>query len=325
MSANQVAVLGQKPSVVRRMAERFGVDPDKMLTTLKATVFRGEVSNEQLMMLLVVADQHGLSPFNRELFAFPSQNGIIPCVSIDGWLRLANENPNFKGMTYSQSEEIVTLDDAKPCPAWMEVTIHRKDREFPTVVREHLDEVYRPPYLRSGNKIAGPWQTHTKRMLRWKTTIQGIRVAFSMGGLYDEDEAGRILEAEAVDVTPTVKISPKRLKELAEGMLKAVEAKDRAALTAIYDPLSNDERQALWPHMRSYERSGIKALLANKAIPDDVDIDAWSVTALQGAKTGPDLLASYSAIEGAYADRDMEVPLDIQTLFGDLKQSLAVP
>ena len=37
-----------------------------MLTTLKATAFKGDVSNEQLMALLIVADQYQLNPGRKK-------------------------------------------------------------------------------------------------------------------------------------------------------------------------------------------------------------------------------------------------------------------
>ncbi len=46
--------------------------------------------------------------------------------------------------------------------------------------------------------VNGPWQTHTKRMLRHKALIQCSRIAFGFVGIYDEDEAQRIIEGQAV-------------------------------------------------------------------------------------------------------------------------------
>ena len=64
---NQVATIDQNqkkaPSLLTRMGQRFGVDENKLLTTLKNTAFKiknGEATNEQMMALMVVADQHGL-------------------------------------------------------------------------------------------------------------------------------------------------------------------------------------------------------------------------------------------------------------------------
>jgi phage recombination protein Bet len=114
-------------SVVVRMAERFGVDPDKMMGTLKATAFKGEVSNEQMMALLVVADSYGLNPWTKEIYAFPDKNnGIVPVVGVDGWSRIINSHPQFDGIDFEQ--------DADSCTC----TIHRKDRGHPIRVTEYF-------------------------------------------------------------------------------------------------------------------------------------------------------------------------------------------
>mgnify|MGYP005817126799 CR=1 FL=1 len=174
-----------------------------MMATLKATAFRqkeGEVSDAQMMMLLVIANEYNLNPFTRELYAYPDkQNGIVPVVSIDGWVRIINERPSMRGFEFTAAENMVTPDGGKPCPEWMEIVIHRSDRDHPVTIREYLDEVYRPPFegkRRDGTKysVPGPWQSHTKRMLRHKTLIQGARIAFGFGGIFDEDEAQRIVE-----------------------------------------------------------------------------------------------------------------------------------
>jgi hypothetical protein len=174
----------QSKSVLLRMAERYGIDPAKMLDTLKATAFKGNVSNEQMMALCVVAEQYGLNPWTKEIYAFPdSRNGIVPVVGVDGWSRIINSNPAFDGMYFVQ--------DAESCTC----RIHRKDRSHPIEVTEWLSECLRD---------AGPWKSHPKRMLRHKAMIQCARIAFGFVGIYDEDEAERI-----IDVTPVTKVDPR--------------------------------------------------------------------------------------------------------------------
>lgn len=175
------AVVELKPKegkLVARMAERFGVDADKMMTTLKATAFRGDVSNEQMMALLIVSEQHGLNPWLKEIYAFPSKNGIVPVVGVDGWSRIINEHPQCNGIQFKED------DDGK----WVECVIYRKDREHPTTVREWMEECKRG---------TDPWKSHPRRMLRHKALIQCARIAFSFAGIYDQDEAERIIEVEA--------------------------------------------------------------------------------------------------------------------------------
>ena len=193
---NQIATTEQK-SLVSSFAAKFGVDGNKMLSTLKATAFRqrdgSDISNEQMMALLVVADQYGLNPFTKEIYAFPDRNnGVIPVIGIDGWSRIINANSQFDGIEFRQSEEIIEIVGAQKCPVWIECVIYRKDRNHPTVVREYLDEVYRAPF-KAG--MSGPWQTHTKRFLRHKAMIQCARIAFGYVGIYDQDEGERILDS----------------------------------------------------------------------------------------------------------------------------------
>jgi phage recombination protein Bet len=170
-------------SVLVRMAQRFGVDPEKMMVTLKATAFKGDVTNEQMMALAVVADQYGLNPWTKEIYAFPDRGGIVPVVGVDGWSRIINTNPQFDGMDFVDGEL-----NGKMIPAWIECRMHRKDRAHPVCVKEYFDEVYRD---------TGPWKSHPRRMLRHKAMIQCARIAFGFVGIYDEDEAERI-----IDVTP---------------------------------------------------------------------------------------------------------------------------
>lgn len=196
----------EKPSLVKNFAGKYGVDADKILSTLKATAFKQKngtpVTNEQMMALLVVADQYNLNPFTKEIYAFPDKGGIIPIVGVDGWSRIINEHDSFDGMDFNQSEERVEMEGAKPAPEWIECVIYRKDRSHPITAREYLDEVYRPAFEKNGRKMSGPWQTHTKRFLRHKAMIQAARIAFGYTGIYDQDEGERIIEGQVISREP---------------------------------------------------------------------------------------------------------------------------
>lgn len=198
------------PAAVRKTAlgllsERLNIPPEQLKTTLKATVFATCKSDDEFLAAVIVANEYKLNPFTKEIYAFPSkQGGVIPIVSTDGWNKLMTSHQQYKSHEYAFSDEIVKLEDAKDCPAWCEIIIHKQDGSK-VVVREYLDEVYRPPFMSNGRKIDGPWQSHTKRMLRHKTKIQGAREAFGFGGIYDEDEGKRIIDAEAHIIPQTIK------------------------------------------------------------------------------------------------------------------------
>lgn len=190
-------------SQAKKLAESFGIEGDaqEIVSILKATAFRsdkGEVTDAQLAALLIVAGQYGLNPWTKEIYAFPDKkNGIVPVVGVDGWSRIINEHAQFDGMEFRASETMIRMPGANvDAPEWMEAIIYRKDRSRPTVVREYLDEVYRDPFKGQYGVVVGPWQTHTKRFLRHKTSIQASRLAFGFGGIYDQDEAERIVEGK---------------------------------------------------------------------------------------------------------------------------------
>ena len=164
----------------------------------------GQVTDEQMSALMIIANEYNLNPFTREIYAYPDKGGIVPVVGVDGWTRIMNEHPQFDGVEFKFSDEKVT-HKGKNCNEWIECIITRKDRAKPIVVREYLDEVVRTP------SFPTPWDTHPKRMHRHKTLIQAARIAFGFSGIYDEDEAERIMEKDvtAEGSHETVKPTPK--------------------------------------------------------------------------------------------------------------------
>ena len=80
----------QKQSALAVMASKFSVEPARLLETLKATLMP-KATNEEMLSFVVVANQYGLNPFTREIYAFPARNGgIQPVVSVDGWIKMMN-------------------------------------------------------------------------------------------------------------------------------------------------------------------------------------------------------------------------------------------
>lgn len=233
--ATSAAPTQKRTSLVTKMANKYSIDPAILLTTLKKTCFQlrdknMEPTNEQMVSLLVVADQYGLNPFTKEIFAFEDKNkGVVPIVSVDGWSRMMNDHEMMDGIEFRFGGEIVYPEKGKPCPEWCEAVIYRKDRNRPTIVREYLDECYVGPR----NGYSGPWQTHTKRMLRHKAEIQCARVAFSFSGIYDEDEGMRVIEGVATRVAAT---EPAKVSDLQRRLeQQATAAKDDAPPDAEQD------------------------------------------------------------------------------------------
>lgn len=178
-----------------KLAARLGIEGNTELENiLKVTAFKQRdgtpPSDAQMTALMIVANQYGLNPWTKEIYAYPDkQNGIVPVVGVDGWSRIINDHPQLDGIEFNYSTETVT-HKGKTCHEWIDCLIFRKDRAKPIVIREFFAEV-----VRSVN-FATPWDSHPNRMHRHKTLIQCARVAFGFTGIYDDDEAERIAERD---------------------------------------------------------------------------------------------------------------------------------
>ena len=221
--------------LVARFAERYGFGEDELLNTLAQTAFRqqnGSVpTREQLLSLLSVADSYDLNPFIRQIYGLSDRRGgVLPVISVDGWTRVMNSYPQSDGMEFIYPDELVQFDeDMKPCHPWMDCVIYRKDRQHTIRVREYLDELYRPAVIKNGKKFPGPWQTCPKRMLRHKCQIQAIRIAYGLSGLFEPDEAERLLETQMGESVP----------DLREPVHKPVEAASDE-VEAVVEPVSSE-------------------------------------------------------------------------------------
>ena len=188
-----------------KLAERFGMGADgDVVAVLRQTAFKGPATDAQLTALMVVAQQYGLNPFTKEIYAFPDKNnGIVPVVGVDGWARIINSHSQFDGLDFEQ--------DATSCTC----IIHRKDRGHPIRVTEYMVECAR---------TVGPWQTHPYRMLRHKALIQCARLAFGFVGIFDQDEAERIVEAESKVIISPTKSAPGEVSSITQDRQMVIRA-----------------------------------------------------------------------------------------------------
>jgi len=177
-AATAVAASAPPRSIIADMAARYGMDGARFKQTLQATVIKGNCSDEQFAAFMLVARQYDLNPFTREIYAFPSQGGIQPIVSIDGWMKMINAHPCFNGMGFDDHL------DAQGKLLSITCTIHRKDRTHPICVTEYMSECARNTDV---------WRKWPARMLRHKAAIQAARYAFGFSGIMEEDEYERMV------------------------------------------------------------------------------------------------------------------------------------
>lgn len=190
------------PNIFSLMASAYSMSATSLSDTLRKTIFpSANATNEQLAAFCVVAHQYGLNPFLKEIYAFPAKGGgVIPVVSIDGWIKIINRHPQFESMSI---QEIVSEDGKPICTT---CTIRRKDRTEPVSITEHLTECFR---------ATEPWKQMPSRMLRHKAVKECARYAFGFGGIHDEDEARDVLAREAVEERPAIPTVGRRVIQAA--------------------------------------------------------------------------------------------------------------
>jgi hypothetical protein len=221
-----------------KLATLFNIpESSDLVAVLKATAFKGQVSDAQMSALLIVANQYNLNPWTKEIYAFPDKNnGIVPVVGVDGWSRIINENPQFDGMDFEQDEESCTC------------IIYRKDRSHPIKVTEYMSECKR---------AAGPWQSHPKRMLRHKAMIQCARLAFGYVGIYDQDEAERIVDVnEKPNQRNAASVASQAQAEAEDVLDTETREKLLADLYAVADT-GTEALQEAWGKLHKHERKAL--------------------------------------------------------------------
>jgi phage recombination protein Bet len=318
------AAEAERVSLLATFAQKYGLEANNMMRTLRSTIFRPnkqgqEPSNEQVAAFLIVANNHNLNPFTKEIHGFLDKwGGIVAVVGLDGWVKKINEHPQFDGMSFEQDDEKCTC------------TMYRKDRGHPVVHTEYMIECKRD---------TDPWRTHPKRMLNWKALIQTARITFGFAGIYEPDEAERIVAAidNEIDITPTPademivlpegttpkKISPKKLREIIDGLIKTSENKDGPGLLKVWNELDNEQRLFVWGELRSWERRAIKEVLAVAQKADaGMQLDAWSISLARECTDDAALSAAFKTVTEAYEANKSDVPESVVLAFDECRQSM---
>ena len=180
------AAKAQTQGLIARLAGKFGVEPNRLLKCLTTQVFKQadgrQPTNEELMVLLLVCENFGLNPFNREIYAFRGKSGdIVPVVSLDGWGKIVRSQKDFNGVSFQFSETTVKVAGcSQELPEFVECAMRLKGVDDPIVIQEFMIECF--------NDKSPVWRKWPRRMLRTRAFIQCARLAFSLTGLYDEGE-----------------------------------------------------------------------------------------------------------------------------------------
>lgn len=216
------------------MALEANMPRESFLNTLKKTVMPSQnVSDEHVAAFLVLAHKYKLDPLSEQIHAFPSKGGVKAMIGIDGWISIAQRQAHYDGFKH------IDQFDEKGKLVAVTAIVRRKDHSEPTEITEYMDECSRD---------TTPWKQFPKRMLRHKAIMQGIRMAFGISNLVDEDEAADIRRDEG----QMKNISPKEgagtgfydeMKELVDDDLSTPKEENK------------DKEKDNWPRLRYGEKS----------------------------------------------------------------------
>lgn len=301
---------GRPRNALEAMAAKLEISPANLKKTLLNTVFSECKNDEQFMALIVVSNAYGLNPLLKEIYAFPAKGGgIVPMVSIDGWIRLMNEHPAFDGIEFEY-----TLD-SKGATVAIEAIIYRSDRTHPVKVMEFMEEC---------KGTTGPWQKSPRRMLRHRALIQGVRIAFGFSGIVAEGDEevvdAQYREVQSLPSRQSLAEEPgdeipafdKQTGEIIEqrGMTEVTEeeARDLDARTDNDGTLSDDNPGAAEGPADEDRGEG------------HIDAPAWAgkVAEIKAGIAGAKTSASLKAIEAEYVKHAVSLPNDVASEIEEL-------
>lgn len=141
------------------------------------------LSPRVLLHFLHQIRKYRLDPLSDEIMLFKNSEGQYQTlITIDGWMRLINQDPQFDGMTFKESSELEL-----GIPLWMECSIYRHDRILPITVKEYSAEIKTEHLL---------WKTMPRRMLRHRSIQQCARLAFN---IHIADQPSNLEKVKALD------------------------------------------------------------------------------------------------------------------------------
>jgi phage recombination protein Bet len=146
-------------------------DDAQLLLTIKETVCRG-ATDAQFRMFIEVCKSTGLSPFLKEIYFVPSV-GVM--AGRDGYLRKANEDPQFDGMETRVERDERNIPIKAVCSVW------RKDRSHPVICEAYFNEY---------QKQSDVWKKYPSAMIAKVAEVLALKRSFSINGVVTEDEIG---------------------------------------------------------------------------------------------------------------------------------------
>ena len=183
------------------------------IETIKKTV-AVDASNEELNMFLNIATKYDLDPFLKEVWCIKMKGRAVITTSRDGYLKIANRNPHYKGMTSDvvYSGDKFAKDDAGVHHAYglanrgqivgAYAIVYRDDRNVPIFSFAPIRDYY---------KGGGTWEQYPHAMILKVAESMALKRAFSISGMTTQEEIGIEISEKTPELpTPPTPQTPSR-------------------------------------------------------------------------------------------------------------------
>lgn len=179
-------VAASRSALTEQLSTRWGIDPGRMFDLVAKTMIHkkasdGDVTKEEVAMVMHVMQQYDLDPVMRQLHAFISEGKLQIMLGYDGWVKEVNKARanGCMGISLVDSQETIKVPGQQTtCPRWVEATLHWLPtmNRLPTVYRAVFEEWF------VGN---ANWKGKPYHRLRMKAYCQAAREGLGIG-LADE-------------------------------------------------------------------------------------------------------------------------------------------
>lgn len=221
MDSHSIAIKSAAGDLATRFKIDFG-DGDPA-TALIAQLGMGGASAKEILQMFIVCREHGLNPMTKEIYAFPQGDKLQPLIGFDGWIRIANSNPQYDGHTF----HFTNAEDGAPISC--RCTMHRKDRSHPVEVEEFYSENFMPR--------SPVWKQRPRRMLMIRALAQAVRQSFGVSGIgHDMTPEEAQEEVRTVDAQVKVKEQAAAIIPSEEAMASIEADLSAGEITAEDDP-----------------------------------------------------------------------------------------
>ncbi len=162
------------------------------IAIIKSTVAKN-TSDKELMYFLSLSKSLNLNPFNKEIWCYKSGSSLMTFAGRDGFLKIAQSNRLWNGITSSEVREndafsvdipkgeISHKPDFKNKGKILGAYCYIKPKGCETATIEWADfDTY--------NKGQNVWKSHPADMIKKVAEIKALKKAFGIAGLYDEND-----------------------------------------------------------------------------------------------------------------------------------------